>query len=115
MRKNANLALHGGEPVRQTVLPYGTHSIDESDIESVVEVLRSGWLTTGPKVTEFEQTFAEFVHAPHALSVSSGTAGLHAAMYALEIGPGDEVIVPARATIKRCVNSRGGEYPSGLT
>ena len=95
MRKNANLALHGGEPVRQTVLPYGTHSIDESDIESVVEVLRSGWLTTGPKVTEFEQTFAEFVHAPHALSVSSGTAGLHAAMYALEIGPGDEVIVPA--------------------
>ncbi len=95
MKRNSNLALHGGEPVRQTTLPYGTHSIDEGDIESVVGVLRSGWLTTGPKVTEFEQTFAEFVRAPHARSVSSGTAGLHAAMHALEIGPGDEVIVPA--------------------
>ncbi len=95
MKKNSKLALHGGEPVRRKPLPCGMHCIDESDIESVAAVLRSSWLTTGPKVTEFEQTLADFVHAPYARSVSSGTAGLHAAMYALEIGPGDEVVVPA--------------------
>jgi perosamine synthetase len=76
-------------------LPYGRHAIDEADIAAVVEVLRSDWLTTGPKVSEFEQAFAGFVGAKDAVAVNSGTAALHAAYHALNIGPGDEVIVPA--------------------
>ncbi len=60
----------------------------------MVEVLRSDWLTTGPKVAEFERAFADFVGAKEAVAVSSGTAALHAVMYAAGIGPGDEVILP---------------------
>ncbi len=75
-------------------IPYGRQSIDEQDIEAVVEVLRSDWLTTGPNVESFEGTIAGFVGAANAVAVSSGTAALHAAMYAIGIGPGDEVIVP---------------------
>ncbi len=52
------LAIHGGPPVRKTFLPYGRQSIDESDIQAVVDTLRSDWLTTGPKVAEFEEAFA---------------------------------------------------------
>jgi perosamine synthetase len=74
-------------------IPYGRQIIDEEDIQSVVEVLRSDWLTTGPKVGEFEEMFASSVGAAHAVAVSNGTAALHAAMFALGIGPGDEVIV----------------------
>jgi len=89
------LAIAGGKPVRQTVLPYGAQWLDEDDIAAVNEVLRSEWLTTGPKVSEFERAFADFVGAQESVVVSSGTAALHAALHALEIGPGDEVIVPA--------------------
>lgn len=69
--------------------------IDEEDIQAVVDVLKSDWLTTGPKVEEFEQKFAEFVGSKYAVAVSSGTAALHAAMFAIRIQPEDEVIVPA--------------------
>ena len=62
--------------------------------EQVVEVLRSDWLTTGPSVERFEKAVAEFVGGKYGVAVSSGTAALHAAMYAANIGPGDEVIVP---------------------
>ncbi|MDA0243796.1 MAG: UDP-4-amino-4,6-dideoxy-N-acetyl-beta-L-altrosamine transaminase [Chloroflexi bacterium] len=89
----ADLALHGGTPVRAAVLPYGRQHIDEEDIAAVAEVLRSDWLTTGPKIGEFEQAFAQFVGASHAVAVSNGTAALHAALYALDVGAGDEVIV----------------------
>src|SRR6266536_6362140 len=89
------LAVHGGVPVRSTLLPYGRQSITEEDIQAVVDVLRSDWLTTGPKVEEFEKAFAELVGARAAVAVNSGTAALHAAAYACRIGPGDEVIVPA--------------------
>jgi len=82
-------------PVRSTMLPYGRQSISDEDINAVVEVLRSDWLTTGPKVQEFEQAFADLVGARAAVAVSNGTAALHAAAYACGIGPGDEVIVPA--------------------
>jgi len=92
---NNSLAIDGGTPVRRCTLPYSRQSVDESDIKSVVEVLRSDWLTTGPKIREFEQAFAKAVGAGEAVAVSSGTAALHTAMYALGIGPGDEVIVPA--------------------
>jgi perosamine synthetase len=76
-------------------IPYGHQVIDATDIEAVVQVLRSDWLTTGPKVEEFEQAVAKYVDATYAVAVSSGTAALHAAMYAIGVGPGDEVIVPA--------------------
>ncbi len=91
------------------MIPYGRQSIDEDDIAAVVEVLRSDWLTTGPKVAEFEQAFADFVGTKEAVAVSSGTAALHAAMYALGIGPGDEVIVPAMtfAATANCVVFQG--------
>ena len=76
------------------VIPYGRQSITEDDIKLVVEVLRSEWLTTGPKVEEFEAAIATYVGAKHAVAVSSGTAALHAVMFALGVGVGDEVIVP---------------------
>jgi len=81
-------------PCATRTIPYARQWIDEDDIQAVVEVLRSDWLTTGPKVEEFEQAVADYVGAKHAVAVSSGTAALHAAMYAIGIGPGDEVILP---------------------
>jgi perosamine synthetase len=91
------------------MIPYGRQSIGEDDICAVVEVLRSDWLTTGPKVPEFEKAFADFVGTKEAVAVNSGTAALHAAVTALEIGPGDEVIVPAItfAATANCVVFRG--------
>src|SRR5262249_15034329 len=77
------------------MLPYGHQWIEADDIDAVASVLRSDWLTTGPAVEGFERAFAEAVGAPHAVAVSSGTAALHAAVHALGIGRGDEVIVPA--------------------
>ena len=86
------LAIDGGAPVRATFLPYGRQSVDEADIQAVVDVLRSDWLTTGPKVAEFEEAFAARVAAKHAVSFSSGTAALHAAAFAAGLKPGDEAI-----------------------
>jgi perosamine synthetase len=104
------LAIDGGTPVRETMLPYGHQWIGEDDIAAVVEVLRSDWVTTGPKVGEFEQAFADFVGVRQTVAVSNGTAALHAAMYAIGIGPGDEVIVPPMtfAASANCVVFRGG-------
>ena len=104
------LAIHGGSPVRQKLLPYGRQSIDDDDIAAVVTVLRSDWLTTGPMVGEFERAFAETTGAAEAVAVSNGTAALHAAVHALNIGPGDEVIVPAMtfAATANCVVYQGG-------
>jgi perosamine synthetase len=91
----ARLAIDGGTPVRPGILPYGHQTIGEGDFRAVLDTLRSDWLTTGPKVREFEQAFARHTHAGEAVVLNSGTAALHAAMHALGIGPGDEVIVPA--------------------
>jgi len=106
----SDLAIHGGVPVRDKMLPYSRQWLDEDDIEAVVRVLRSDWLTTGPKVAEFEEAFAAEVGARHAVAVSSGTAALHAAVFAAGIGPGDEVIVPAMtfAASANCVRYQGG-------
>ncbi len=92
------------------MLPYGRQWVENDDIDGVVEVLRSDWLTTGPKVGEFERAFAEFVGTGEAVAVSSGTAALHTAMYALGISPGDEVIVPAMTFVAtaNCVVFQGG-------
>ena len=67
-------------------------SIGEEEIHEVVETLRSGWLTTGPRAARFERDFREYTGAPHAVAVNSATAGLHLALAGLKIGPGDEVI-----------------------
>lgn len=75
-------------------IPYGRQAVDESDIDAVVDVLRSDFLTTGPKVGEFEEVVAGYCGVRYGVAVSSGTAALHCCMYALEIGEGDEVIVP---------------------
>lgn len=86
------LAIDGGSPVRASFLPYGRQSIDEADIRAVVDVLRSDWLTTGPKVGEFEEAFAARVGAAHAVSFNSGTAALHAAAFAAGLKAGDEAV-----------------------
>ena len=90
--KLETLAIHGGVPVRERFLPYGRQSLDDADIQAVVEVLKSDWLTTGPKIAEFEERFAAWVGARHAVSYSSGTAALHGAAFAAGLGPGDEAI-----------------------
>jgi len=92
------------------MIPYGRQWLDDADIEAVVQVLKSDWLTTGPKVAEFEQAVADYVGARHAVAVSSGTAALHSAMFALGLGPGDEVIVPPMtfAATANCVVFQGG-------
>jgi len=78
--------------MRDTFLPFCSPLIGEDEISEVVDTLRSDWITTGPKVKRFELNFANFVHAPDALAVNSGTAALHLALLALGIGPGDAVI-----------------------
>jgi perosamine synthetase len=90
--KLETLAIHGGTPVREKLLPYGRQSLDDADVQAVVEVLKSDWLTTGPKVGEFEERFAAWVGARHAVSFSSGTAALHGAAFAAGLRPGDEAI-----------------------
>ncbi len=82
------LAIEGGKPVRKTFLPYSRQSIDEDDVQAVVDVLRSPWLTGGPKVDEFEQVFAFRVGAKYAVTFSSGTAALHGAAFAAGLKPG---------------------------
>ncbi len=76
-------------------LPYGRQTIEQDDIDAVVEVLRGDWLTTGPAIERFESALASAVGAEAAVAVANGTAALHAACYAAGVGPGDEVIVPA--------------------
>lgn len=95
---------------RNGFIPYGRQSIDEKDVAAVCSALRSDWLTTGPKVKEFEQALADYLGAKYAIAVSSGTAALHAAVFALSIGPGDEVIVPPMtfAATANCVVYQGG-------
>ena len=80
--------------VREKFLPYCLPLVGEAEIEEVIDSIRSGWVTTGPKVNRFEQEFAAYVGAKHAIAVNSCTAALQTSLAALGIGPGDEVIVP---------------------
>ena len=86
------LAIEGGAPVRTDLLPYGHQWIDAEDIDAVVEVLKSDWITQGPKIEEFERQVVQYCRAKYAVAVSSGTAALHAARAVAGISPGDEVI-----------------------
>ena len=74
------------------MIPYGRQTIEEDDIQAVVDVLRSDYLTTGPKIAEFEKMVADYVGAKYAVAISNGTSALHAACFAAGIQPGDEVI-----------------------
>jgi perosamine synthetase len=89
------LARDGGVPIRSTYLPYGKQSIDDSDVQSVASVLKSDWLTRGPKVKEFEEALASYCEMPFAIAFQSATAGLHAAMALLGASSGKSVAVPA--------------------
>jgi dTDP-4-amino-4,6-dideoxygalactose transaminase len=79
---------------RLSFLPFALPSIGEEEIAEVVDSLRSGWITSGPKVKRFEAEFSQYIGCRHAIAVNSCTAALHIALTALDIGPGDEVIVP---------------------
>ena len=92
-RGKMSLAIHGGQPVRESYLAYGKQAIDNKDIAAVVEALKGDYLTTGPNVTKFEQQVAEYVGAQYAVAVSNGTAALHMAMIGCGIKSGDEVLV----------------------
>jgi len=81
-------------PRRSTVLPFALPSITDAEITAVVDVLKSGWLTTGARTREFEQAFAEYVGVPYAVALNSGTAALHLALEAIGLQADDEVIVP---------------------
>jgi len=89
--------MAGGAPVRPPgrFLVFGAPVIGEAEIAGVVDCLRRRWIGTGPKAQEFEQEFARYKRAPHAVAVSSGTAALHLALLAMGVGPGDEVIASA--------------------
>ncbi len=78
--------------MRSQFLPFSTPTIDDDEINEVVDSLRSGWITTGPKVKRFEDAFRAYVGAPFAVPLSSATAGLHLTLLALNIAPGDEII-----------------------
>jgi len=78
--------------MNNTFLPFAKPCLDQATIDEVVESLKSGWLTTGPKVKKFEEQLKTYCTAPHALALNSGTAGLHLALLAMGVGPGDEVI-----------------------
>ena len=105
------LAIEGGTPVRKTLLPYGRQSIDEDDVQAVVDVLRSDWLTTGPKIGEFEDAFAARVGSKYAVAFSSGTAALHGAAFAAGLKPGDEAITSPLtfAATANCVLYQGAK------
>jgi UDP-4-amino-4-deoxy-L-arabinose-oxoglutarate aminotransferase len=81
--------------MRNEFLPFSRPSITEEDISAMGDVLRSGWITTGPKVAQFEQRFADYVGCTGAVALTSATAGMHVALRALGIGPGDDVVTPS--------------------
>jgi perosamine synthetase len=105
------LAIDGGIPIRNKMLNYGRQSIDETDIQAVTQVLRGDWLTTGPMVGAFEKAVADYIGVKEAVAVNSGTAALHAAAFAADIGPGDEVIVPPITFVAsaNCILYMGGK------
>jgi len=81
--------------MRDSFLPFSKPTISEPEIEAVAEVLRSGWITTGPKAAEFEEAFRGHCNAAGAVALCSATGGMHLLLTALGIGPGDEVITPS--------------------
>tara|TARA_B100000029_G_scaffold512812_1_gene610513 strand:- start:682 stop:1833 length:1152 start_codon:yes stop_codon:yes gene_type:complete len=93
--------------VRSEFLPFSPPFVGEEEIRGVTEVLRSGWISRGPVVSQFEEEFRQKLGAPAALGLNSGTAGLHLGLQVMGIGPGDEVIVP---TITFCASANVVEH-----
>ena len=93
------------------MIPYGKHHINEDDINAVVDVLKSNYLTQGPNILEFEQLFADYVGSKYAIAVSNGTAALHLNAMALGVKPGDKVITTPITFVAsaNCVRYCGGE------
>jgi dTDP-4-amino-4,6-dideoxygalactose transaminase len=89
---NNKPAIEGGSPVRKAPLPFFRAALDERDVESVTEALRSGWLTVGPRTEQLEREIAEYVGVDHVVAVSSCSEAMFLALKALDVGPGDEVI-----------------------
>ena len=89
------LAVDGGSPVREEFLPYSKPVLADEDVAAAVEVLKSGWLTTGPAIPALERALAKATGAKHAVAVSSCTAALHVAYRTVPLQTGDEVVVPA--------------------
>ena len=85
-------AICGGSPACDTPIQYGRQYIDDADIRAVSDVLRSDFLTCGPRIPALEEKFCKVTGAKYAVAVSNGTAALHIACIAAGIGPGDEVI-----------------------
>jgi len=98
------------QPVRSTLLPYGQQWLDEQDIEAVVQVLRGDFITQGPTIQAFERKVAEYTGAKYAVAFTNGTAALHGACFAAEIGQGDEVITTPITFLasSNCVLYQGG-------
>ena len=88
----SRVQVDSGRRMRATFLPFARPSLGEEEIREVVDTLRSGWITTGPKTERFAAEFLDYVGGRFAVPVSSATAGLHAALLALGVGPGDEVV-----------------------
>ena len=109
-RRRKKSAIEEDKPTRDKFLPYGLHWIDEDDIQEVVKVLKSDWITQGPKIREFEKALAKFTGAKYAVALSSGTAALHAACFAAGIAEGDEVITTPITFVasSNCVLYMGG-------
>lgn len=94
-------------PTDADFLPFSSPAIDQQDIDAVVDVLRSGWITTGPKAAELEARFCEKMQCEHAIALSSATAGMHLYLHTLDLQPGDEVITPSMtwvSTVNLIVN-----------
>lgn len=111
MEENNLLAIYGGNPVRNQYLPYGRQYLDDDDIQSVVNVLRGDFLTTGPAVESFEKEIADYVGAKYAVAFANGTAALHGACFAAGISQGDEVITSPLtfAASANCILYQGGK------
>ena len=90
--KTGALRIDSAETPKTRNVPFHRPDVGEEEVAAVIDTLRSGWLTTGPKAQEFEREFAAAIGAPHAIAVSSCTAALHLALDAIELAPGDEVI-----------------------
>ena len=105
------LAIFGGKPVFDKKIGYGRQYIDDSDIQSVVDVLKSDFLTCGPKIDEAQEKLKKVTGAKYAVLMSNGTAALHAACYAANIQEGDEVITTPMtfAASANCILYCGGK------
>lgn len=104
------LAINGGHPVRKDFLPYGHQWIDDDDIKAVADVLKTDWITQGPKVSEFERVVSGYCNAKYAVAFSSGTAALHAGVFAAGVTCGSEGITTPITFVSdgNCILFRGG-------